>query len=220
MFNFLKKLRIKGQNPKNVFAWGCLHLCHDPNWDVPLWKMRGFDSAIDSYNKLMENACSVLNEDSTLFLLGDTAFSGEAEQRMSFFLEKIPFKECYIMPGNHTAGFSQLSEANNLAPVENFKGQDKAIYFIPNYFEVLMLDMGKLFVLSHYPILSWNEMSRGSIMLFSHVHGNLEKSELGKKYVEEMKCFEVSVEKTAFPVSFYDINKKLSERISVKVDHH
>ena len=70
----LKLLKIKGDESKIFFA-GCLHHNHNPDWPIPLWKMRGFNSVQghDEFQILKWNESC--NEDSIVFLLGDTIFS-------------------------------------------------------------------------------------------------------------------------------------------------
>lgn len=57
-------------------------------------------------------------------------------------------------------------------------------------------------------------------MLYSHVHGNLEKSELGRMYVKTGRNMEVSVEKCPSPVNFKEIQVFMENREIASPDHH
>jgi calcineurin-like phosphoesterase family protein len=202
----------------DVFFWGCPHIGHNPtSWDIPLWKLRGYTSSIEHDDELTKNAQSVLTENSILFLLGDNAFTHRAEELLLNFLRAIPFSVCYMMPGNHTAGYKSLL-FNHSQNLEMLINGHKVVKFIPNYFEAKFNDFPV--VMCHYPILSWNGMAKGSIMLYSHVHGSLSNSLIGQMYEKHYRCKEVSVEKTKYPLSLFDIKKELTKVHASTPDHH
>lgn len=219
MKRFLKPLKFNIPE-NNIFFWGCLHLNHDPKWEVPLWKARGFDS-IHEHNQYIKRAWrETLNDNSIIFLLGDTCFGYNAQEVLLQLFDSVPFKECYLLPGNHTAGWKQLLELTDseglYKPYGEHKLENKSLYLTPNYIELII--NGHSVVLSHYPIASWNGQGRGSYMLHAHVHGTLEKSDLGKLlYLSRIK--EVSFEKCPKPVSFNEVKKSFDQSI-ITFDHH
>ena len=213
MKNYLQPLKINHPE-NNVFFWGCLHLNHDPKWQVPLWKMRGFNS-VQEHNIAIEMAWRrSLNSESIIFLLGDSCFGYQAEEYMDSFLCRVPFKEVYWMPGNHTAGWKQfLSKSDSEGTISR---SYQKIYLTPNYLEMFI--NGHSVVASHYPIASWNGQGKGSYMVHAHVHGTLEKSELGK-LLYRSRIKEVSIEKCSSPISFNEIKKCFDQSI-ITFDHH
>jgi calcineurin-like phosphoesterase family protein len=213
MKRYLQPLRINHPED-NVFFWGCLHLNHGPKWQVPLWKMRGFNS-VQEHNEAIEIAWrKSLNEESIIFLLGDTCFGYQAEEYMDSFFHRVPFKEVYWLPGNHTAGWKQfLCKSDSEGVID--RGYQK-IYLTPNYLEMFI--NGHSVVASHYPIASWNGQGKGSYMVHAHVHGTLDKSELGK-VLYRSRIKEVSVEKCSEPISFNNIKKSFDQSI-ITYDHH
>lgn len=217
MKKYLKPLKIK-ESGKNVFFWGCLHLNHDPKWENPIWKMRGFNS-VHEYNEAAKNAwCAKLNEESIIFLLGDTCFGHDAENFLMKFFQDVPFKDCYMLPGNHTAGWKSILEKTNEdgeLKIENGE-KGKKIILVPNYLEVIV--EGHPIVCSHYPIASWNGQGKGSFMLHAHVHKTLEKSEIGK-ILYKSRIKEVSFENERSPASFEQIKKDLNKSV-ITFDHH
>lgn len=189
-------------NPSDLYFWGCLHLNHDPKWEIPLWKKRGFES-IHEHNQFIENSWkATLNDNSIIFLLGDTCFGYSAENYMTSFFERMPFDTCYWMGGNHTAGWNQFldkSDENSQVRINN-----KTIQLIPNYVELFVNDT--LVIACHYPIVSWNGQRRGSFMVHAHVHGMLAKTEMGK-LLTKTNTKEVSVEVQKTPLSFLNLKK-------------
>jgi hypothetical protein len=73
----------------------------------------------------------------------------------------------------------------------------------------------------HYPILSWNGAGKGSWMLFSHVHGSLGNSELGRIYLDKGGYnLEVSVESIRYPLTYGEIFNIMKNKSKFKTDHH
>jgi calcineurin-like phosphoesterase family protein len=211
--NFLyQPLKIKNTP---VLFWGCLHLDHDPSWKIPLWSARGFKNVKDQNDSLLRRWISKADENTVGFLLGDNAFGVNASSVLETFIKTIPFKELYLMPGNHHAGWKQLL-ANSQNGVWDLG--HKKVYFIPNYLEIIVNNQS--IVLCHYPIFSWNGQGGGSWMLYSHVHGSLQRSELGRTYQITGKNCEVSVETCSYPVTLEDLQRFFARRMLFSPDHH
>lgn len=192
-----------------------MHYKHDPSWEVPIWKARGYESCDHHASGIINNWNSKANENTIGFLLGDNIFGYNAEENLKNFLNSISFKRIYMMPGNHTAGWKQIFESiegNVYRPCE-----DKEVIFVPNYLEAFV--NGQEIVMSHYAIASWNRQSKGSFMIHSHSHGNLYKNEIGK-ILYKAKIIDVGVENCPSPISFGEIKKKFREQSNVSFDHH
>lgn len=220
--NNLKKmlfepLRLKGKDDEFLF-WGCTHFDHNPKWEDPIYKQRGYESAEDCTIGLINNWNSKASHNTVSFLLGDVMFGMGGFEKFLSLLNRLNFKDLYLCSGNHCAGYKQALELTDDNAAYQFSSEKKLI-FVPNYFEAFV--NGQPIVMSHYPILSWNGQAKGSWMLFSHVHGNLEKSKIGSAYLASGgKMYEVSVEKNAYPITFGEIRKIMREREDVSFDHH
>ncbi len=118
------------------------------------------------------------------------------------------------MSGNHAAGWKQFLEKSDESGCIDLG--NKKIYLTPNYLEMFI--NGHAVVASHYPIASWNGQGKGSYMFHAHVHGTLEKSELGK-ILYKSRIKEVSVEKFKSPPSFNELKKSFDQSI-ITFDHH
>lgn len=212
---FYKPIKVRG-NPDNILFWGCPHIHHDPKWENPLWEMRGFESVEEHDETLIDHWNFRANDSTIGFILGDIMFGKGGQRAFEDILDKLNFSELYICSGNHTAGFRQSFESieGNILYLGN-----KKVIFCPNYFEAFI--NGQSVVMSHYPILSFNGMGGGSWALFSHVHGTLEKSEIGRLYKNSgLKCYEVSVEENPFPVTFAELQRFMVDKNGESVDHH
>lgn len=94
----------------------------------------------------------------------------------------------------------------------------RTVTLVTNYLEAFI--NGTPVVMSHYPILSWNGMARGSVHLFAHVHNNLDKSELGRLYLEKCRAVEVSYDAHPDFLSLQDIFDLVKDKESYAPDHH
>ena len=212
---FYKPIK-EDEKEHNVLFWGCVHLNHlSEHWTVPIWKHRGYDS-IEEYNLgLVNNWNSKANDKTIGFLLGDSIFGHNAEEKFIKFLKDISFKKLYVMPGNHLGGYKQIFdsiEENVYYPEEN-----KEVIFVPNYLEAVI--GGQEIVMSHYPLASWNHQGKGSFMIHSHCHANLYKSEVGK-ILYKAKIIDVGVENCPYPISLAEVKKKFRDIENVSFDHH
>lgn len=201
----------------NVLFWGCLHLNHlCEHWETPLWKQRGYGSAQEHFDALIKNWNSKADNETVGFLLGDSVFGKGADKNLETFFNAIKFKRIYLMMGNHYAGISQILDRldTNIWQVS----EGKEVIFIPNYFEIFV--DGQPITMSHYPILSWNGAARGSWMLYAHVHGNLDKSEVGRMYQSRGKSAEISVDTNTYPARFTELRWRFAYIEAYAPDHH
>jgi hypothetical protein len=59
-----------------------------------------------------------------------------------------------------------------------------------------------------------------SYHIFSHVHGNLNRSELGRLYLKTGLNYEVSVENCPSPITFGELRAEMRKRTQSCPDHH
>jgi calcineurin-like phosphoesterase family protein len=213
---FYRPIKEVGKDHDFLF-WGCMHYGHDPKWEVPIWKQRGYNSSQKHDLGLIENWNKKANKNTIGFLLGDTIFGHEADERLIELFHNLIFTKLYILPGNHQAGYKQLLEISRDGII-SLENTDKEIHFVPNYLEASI--NGQAIVMSHYPILSWNGASKGAWHLFAHVHGNLHKSEIGRLYEKTGLNFEVSIEKCSSPLTFGEIRTLMRKKEVKTPDHH
>ena len=213
---FYKPIKITATD-HDVLFWGCMHYGHDPKWDVPIWKTRGYNSSFEHDEGLILNWNKKAGASTIGFLLGDTIFGHMADERLISLFNRLDFKELYVLPGNHQAGYKQLLERvqdNILLPTAS---EYKQVHFVPNYLEAVV--NGQTIIMNHYAQATWNGQHKGAWHLHSHSHGNLYKSELGK-LLYKSKTMDVGVEVCSEPISFAELRAKFRGYDQITFDHH
>ena len=144
-------------------------------------------------------------------------FGHNADERLINLFKRLYFKELYVLPGNHQAGYKQLIERvqdNILLPTAS---EYKQVHFVPNYLEAVV--NGQTIIMNHYAQATWNGQHKGAWHLHSHSHGNLYKSELGK-LLYKSKTIDVGVEVCSEPISFAELRAKFRGYDQITFDHH
>lgn len=211
---FYRPIKLSG-SPDKIFFWSDTHFNHRcEHWRVPLWKARGFNSVEEHTEGLINRWNYKATPDSVGFHLGDFIFGFNSIENFKNIIQRMNFKDLYIMPGNHNSGWKQVFEEQK-GNIWNIYS-NKRVIFVPNYLEVVAC--GQFLVLSHYPILSFNSQSKGAICVYGHVHGNLCKNEIGQLY-KQARTLEVTVDMAAFPLTLREVQKAVSKEI-ISFDHH
>lgn len=218
---FYQPLRVDAKDHEILF-WSDTHFGHRcESWENPLWKQRGFSSISDHDEQLAWRWNQSATNKTIFFHLGDFLFGHNGEQRLLDYFAKLNFHTLYLLPGNHTAGWKQVFES--LPPDENVLrlGDDKQVVFCPNYLEAYI--NGQAFVLSHFPILSFNgQASKGkTIHLYGHVHGSLNRADhpIGEIY-SHARVQDVGVEECLWPTSYATIRETFREWVPTSFSHH
>lgn len=209
-FLFYKPLKLSGSEDQ-IFFWSDIHFGHRcERWDIPLWKIRGFESIEDHDEGLTRRWNNLLTSESTVFCLGDFIFGSDTIQRFESKLAELNFNTIYIMPGNHCSGWKQVFEKQrtNVWYISN----SKRVIFIPNYLEAVINKQP--IVLSHYPLVSFNGQSIGSWMIHGHCHGKLNNTPIGQE-LYKAKITDVGVENCPSPVSLAELRNLFSGRNDV-----
>ena len=214
---FYKPFRIS-EKEEDILFWGCTHFNHDPRWSDPIYNQRGYNSAEECTDGLINKWNSKASYKTVGFLLGDIMFGKGGAETFFHLLDRLQFRELYICAGNHFAGFHQALELTDESG-DYYLNSEKKIIFCPNYFEAFV--NGIPACLAHYPILSFNGQAKNAIHLFSHVHGNLEKSDIGKAYMNSgVRSYEVSVEKNPYPINLKELKAVMKNKSGATFDHH
>lgn len=204
---FYKPVKIKRLEHEVLF-WSDMHIGHDPKWENPLWKTRGFDSVEEHDETLIQRWNAKATANTVGFHLGDIIFGHNAEQRLRVLFERLNFECLFVLCGNHVAGWKQVFESceENIYRVN----ENKQVVFTPNYLEAYV--NGQAMVMCHYPIVSWNGI-KTSYALHGHVHGSLKEEVKGRSL-----CMDV--ESQPHPLNFNEIRAIMRKKEFVGVDHH
>lgn len=114
---------------------------------------RPFDNINDMNDSIIKTFNRKVGTHDTTYHIGDFAFA-KGEQIKSL-LSRLNGNH-FLIKGNH----------------DNFSNIDcSKVIGIDNYYELKLNK--RMFVLSHYPMCSWNKSYYGSIMIHGHCHGNM-----------------------------------------------
>lgn len=168
-----------------------LHLGHA---NIIKYANRPFKNVEHMNSTLIGNWNSVVKPTDTIYILGDVFFCS-ADSAVSMMSSLNGHK--ILILGNH----------DNLIR----KNPDVA-----NSFDKILPDLftfkenGQRTVMCHYPLLSWENSSKGSFMLHGHVHSKVPTDGIYRRY-------DVGVDaNNYFPVSFSSIRRTLL-KIPIKV---
>lgn len=101
----------------------------------------------------------VVTEQDTTYLLGDVAYRHDKTCDVSDILDQLK-GEIHLILGNHDEDW----KGNITIPIDRFQS-------VSHYKQLYLAD-DRRFVMSHYPMDSWNgSFSKGTIMLHGHSHG-------------------------------------------------
>lgn len=219
------QLKFKHSAEQRVFWYSDLHYRHNPNWPIPIWKDRGYNSAFECDAAQIENWNKKITNNDIVFLLGDSIVGAgkDGGPVLKNLLDVLNFKEIYLQMGNHGSGWKQLFDENYENGVDKYwrisiSIGSKVVHLIPNYYEIYV--NGQSFVLSHYAILSWNSMNKNSVHLFGHSHNNLSKTDWVKENYLTAKCLDVGPESIKEPISFDEVMEIMKDRKTLLIDHH
>lgn len=156
--------------------YGHSNLCKGTtNWRTKDGKIpsnvRDFPTLEKMNDTIINNINAVVGQDDILICLGDWSFGGF--NNIKIFRDRIVCKNIYLITGNHDHHI-----VNNR---QNIRSIFTGVYEYYTMLEVkrelrTLASMGQIenvydkFVLSHFPIASWDSMARGVPHLFGHVH--------------------------------------------------
>lgn len=178
-----RELRIKQTEEQKVYFSSDFHLNHSPKWPVPIWKGRGFESVAEMNDVIIKSINDAVRSTDILVFLGDFVLNC-SDSQFEEFLSRINCQTIYMLFGNHNSCVwniyqrkiqdffrsmdDDFTATQSKLDVEIYPFNYRNITFIGNYAEVVV--DGRIFVITHYPIHSWNNQKRGSIHLYGHQH--------------------------------------------------
>ena len=128
--------------------------CHFGHSNVIRFDDRPFTELHKMEKKLIENWNSRVTDNDDVYILGDAFWKNE--ENSINIIKKLKGRK-HLIKGNH----------------DRVKGKLRDYYeTIEHYLEVA--DNGRRVILSHYPMMFYNNQHGGSIMLYGHVHNTRE----------------------------------------------
>lgn len=212
----LNRLHFKQTESCKVFLTSDLHAKHAKDF---ILEPRGYKTADEAYSHIFKSWNETVRPTDVVFNLGDFVV-GAGTNSLEVTKELIHGLngKIYTLFGNHTAGVKQLyretidnqyGKTDHSVEIYPVNYQDKFI-FLGDYVEIVV--DGKLCILNHYPLGSWNEM-RGSIHCFGHCHSNYPIN-------PNLRYMDVGWDYKKRPLSFDEIYKELQKIQFKPIDHH
>lgn len=136
------------------------------NWDSNNRSVRKFDSLDQMNSFLVDSINRKVGENDVLIHLGDWSFGGF--ESIAEFRNRIVCKNIHLILGNHDHHIGR-----------NKDDVQKLFKSVNHYSYITIVEPGlnknapvnkHRFVLSHFPIASWHDLSNGVIHLHGHVH--------------------------------------------------
>lgn len=159
---------------------------------------RKFNSLPEMNDTIIDNINSRIPEDAILIHMGDFIFGDKSKCKE--FRDSIKCKELHHCFGNH-CDWMRKSDPGCF---------DSMFDYLE--FTITFGEQKQFVVCSHYPMVSWRDMGKGSWMLHGHCHHNLAK--------QEGKIMDVGIDGDYFPYSAFDIRRIMNKKSIVKKDHH
>lgn len=128
---------------RKIFVTSDLHFGH---YGILKHAKRPFKTLTEMHNTIIDNWNSVVSKNDIVYVLGDIAYRGNADE----LIKKLN-GEIRLIIGNHDKGLSK-----NIIPYQR------------NYEEINVDNT--LYILFHYPLCTWNGIYKNSVHLHGHVH--------------------------------------------------
>lgn len=212
-------LNFKETSERKVYFTSDTHLGHKQPF---VWEARGYASADDHTNQIIDTINNIVQPNDILFHLGDFCLNTTYTEFESY-ISRIQCQNMYYVWGNHNSRISTAYEnvlKQHLGTLyeegsEFYPLRYRNIVYVGNYREVIV--NGQFIVLSHYPIYVWNYMAKAAWMLCGHSHYGCPFSMATNK---DQKILDVGWDGYKKPLSFSDIKSIMDVKGFVSLDNH
>jgi calcineurin-like phosphoesterase family protein len=211
------KIKFNDSENSKLFVTGCLHLNHDPKWDNPIYKMRGYKSSEEMTESIITKINNTCQSSDVLLVLGDFCLNTSYEKFLED-IEKINPKLWFIN-GNHNnpweKAFEKFSIENHGHVATHFKDWLGKINILGSYIE--MSWNKKFLVANHYAFRIWNKSHHGAWSLVSHSHGTLPTILPEYPHGKQLDC---GWDVHGKPLCYKDIKLIMDKKTIDMPDHH
>ena len=218
-----KIIKHKFHEKDNIFFSTDWHIFHNPtSWDVPIWKMRGYESWEEHMEDVVAKVNARVNSNSIIYNLGD-AFLNAKDGEVLGFLSRIKCEIRYLW-GNHESNMyrlykQEIEKQYGVSGVEIYPLQMGNVTFIGNHLEIFVGN--QRIIMNHFPLRIWhkNNSKHGgvSICLSGHSHG----SDKGRNpNCPVGKALDVSWDWKKDIWSFDEVMDVMSTKFVETLDHH
>jgi len=203
-------MKLKSKD-RNIWFISDTHYSHKnmcragSNWENKETGSRDFSSISKMNDDMVNKINEVVMPDDILFHLGDWSMGGY--DNIAVFRQRLNVSEIHLIMGNHDEHIKKDKEfdfsTHNREQFSHLKTRVQCLYDIPvsaqemftsvqDYLEIT-IDKQQI-VLSHFPIISWNNLSKGSWHLHGHTHGNLFPNVGNEHWYKTSKILDVGID--------------------------
>ena len=221
---YLKK--IMRYEKQNIHFISDFHIGHK---NVLKYDGRPFEDVDEMHVELIKRWNNVVEDDDIVYYLGDLAFCRDEttvwflhsfKNTLPIFLKNNKEKISFIHIDCDTyQSTKDVFDNIKFDRFENIHESGTEIFIKDEDLKSARGSQGyQQFILSHYPILSWNRAHYGSIHLHGHCHGSLMKSnqDYYKRKVLDVGCNVIDYT----PISYQGVKDIMEKKIISSVDHH
>ncbi len=185
---------------------------------------RDFNTMEEHNQAIVEGINKYVKEDDILYHLGDFHL-GNIENLWNF-REQLNVKTIHLIYGNHSHHIQSDRELPN-GEISSWDGYEyikvkpraKELFTsVQHYLEVKIKN--KQFIMCHYPLLSWNHSSRGSIMLHGHEHSGIDHLNVNIKRLDVGADVAYKMFGEYRPFNVDEIIQIMDNRDSLILGHH
>lgn len=173
--------------------------------EISDWKegYRNFSSVEQMNKTITDTVNKYVKHDDTLIFLGDFGFGGHTN--IPSYRHSLQVQTIHLIRGNHDEHIDKYAD----------------LFTAIDYYKEFHINK-RLWVLFHYPILSWNKIGKGSFMLHGHCHGddNIDAVNLQTKRLDVGIDSAYKLFGEYRPFHLDEIISILSKRNTQPVDHH
>jgi calcineurin-like phosphoesterase family protein len=204
-------LNLKDKEDQKIYVTSDLHLGHLRDF---VWAARGYSSAEQHDEGVIQTLNEVVRPNDILFMLGDLCLNAPMD-KVDGYLDRIKCQNLYCLWGNHNNPHEKAVYRKLVPSGQQYPVRYKNMVYQGHYLETVL--NGQFVVLFHYPISVWNEMKNGSWMLCGHSHHSFEQS---KAEHVEGKILDVGWDGNARPWTLPEIAAVMAKKTVIAVDHH
>lgn len=197
------------------------HLGHNPDWDTPLWKARGYSSVEEHDDTLIDSFNTIARPNDILLIIGDFCLNTTVE-KFNSYLDRIKCQNIWYVWGNHNnphekAIYRKAMGANFVGPfqVEQYPFKYKNFMYVG--WQLNLILNGQFSVVEHFPVYVWDHMQHGAWMLCGHSHNGCE---LSRAETLTGKILDCGWDGHGKPWTFEEIKAVMDKKKFVAVDHH
>jgi calcineurin-like phosphoesterase family protein len=214
-----KLLKYPWSDKDKHFFTSDWHIYHDPNWPIPIWKSRGYNSSKESAQIIQNTINDKVGKEDILWVMGDLFLNSSDEQCLEW-LSGLKCDNIYKLWGNHCSNTFRLYRQEIM---NQFGRDDIEVYpitmgkvtFLGNHQEI---QIGKKrIIMNHFPIHNWNHIGRASYNLHGHSHNN---DHTRNPDFPLGKCLDCSWDWKKNVWSFDEIEEVMETKTVKLYDHH